>query len=329
MKNNVPGYIGVAPFRNRDLQYSEFLNELQSWQAARRKPVTTELPSFARETVDSIRALTTALATSSNKRDGSSVVRELRKLEFDGVSGRVAFTDSGDRKNPQYSIFNAQSVSADGILSWKEIGSTGTEVGSVSLTNGLQDVCFAESGCDLDEPPRDTYPVPPLPVPVWTIVVIATIAILLVALAIRYRRSSGRKRVIREELEALQQSVAGMRTAEKNYIPMVAKKQDGDIEQALDKKSGRTAVETAQWMWQETTGYMDKHDTSQIYGDPSDCWILYSDKSTAKLEEAYKRRKAKVSPLPGYEVIFASMIQTKLATGFTRQVKRMLEDESK
>ena len=51
-KDTIPGYLGVAPFRNRDEHYDDFLVALQAWQKARGKPVTVELPAFARETVD-------------------------------------------------------------------------------------------------------------------------------------------------------------------------------------------------------------------------------------------------------------------------------------
>ena len=51
-KDAIPGYLGVAPFRNRDENYDEFLSALQAWQKGKGKNVTTELPAFARETVD-------------------------------------------------------------------------------------------------------------------------------------------------------------------------------------------------------------------------------------------------------------------------------------
>lgn len=332
-KNRVPGYLGVAPFQHRDEDYDAFLSELQSWQSARGKLVTTELPLFARETVDSIRAMAQALAYSENKRDGKAVVSDLRDLKFNGISGWVEFTKLGDRKDPLYSIYNAHSMSEDGTFSWKEVGQSGTKIGSVIYEAGLRDICFAEAGCSLDTPPSDSYPEPPLPVPGWTIPVIVAIACVLIFFAYRYLRTKSKKHAHKTELQALQQSVAGMRTAEANYIPLVTKAIDLE-EQALDrstserKRADSIVGERAKWMWQETPGYIGNHDVKQIYGDPNDSWILYSDESTVKLEEAYRRKKPKVSPLFGYEVNLKTMTQINLATKFERQVQRVVDGAS-
>ena len=273
--------------------------------------------------------MTTALAFSQDKRDGTSVVRALRDLQFDGVSGWCEFTEEGDRKDPRYSIFNAKSVSSDGLLNWEEVGVSDVQVGSAKYTNGIQDICFAEVGCNLKSPPSDLYPESPLPIPTWTIpVLVIIICLFLFAAAYAYRENR-RKLLHKTELKALQQSVAGMRTAEANYIPRVTKVLDLE-EQALGpkKRSGSVVVDTAKWMWQETPGYIGNHDACQIYGDQRDLWILYDDKSTAKLEDAYKRGKAKASPLPGYEVDFKTFMQTKLTTGFTRKVQRVADGDS-
>jgi ABC-type branched-subunit amino acid transport system substrate-binding protein len=77
------------------------LKELQEWQRSQGRQAITELPAFAAETVDAVVALTKAIKSSPQRRDGESIVRNLRQLDFDGVSGRVQFTTIGDRKDPQ------------------------------------------------------------------------------------------------------------------------------------------------------------------------------------------------------------------------------------
>ena len=273
--------------------------------------------------------MTKALAFSQDKRDGTSVVRALRDLKFNGVSGWCEFTEEGDRQDPRYSIFNAKSVSSDGLLNWEEVGVSDVQAGSAVYTNGIQDICFAEAGCNLKSPPSDSYPKSPLPIPTWTVpVLVIIICLFLFAAAYAYREHR-RKLLHKAEVKALQQSVAGMRTAEANYIPKVMKILDLE-EQALGtkKRSGSVAIENAKWMWQETPGYIGNHDASHIYGDQRDLWILYDDKSTAKLENAFRRGMANASPLPGYEVDFTTFMQTKLKTGFTRSVQRVADGDS-
>jgi hypothetical protein len=287
-------------------------------QLEQRKEVLNQLPTFAAETVDSIRALAQALATASDKRDGEAVVRQLRSLKFNGVSGYVEFTPEGDRKNPQFSMFNAQNKFQNGKIAWTDIGSTGTEVGSASLAMGVSGVCFAEAGCGLASPPEDTYPFPPSKIPAWGIVLIVCIPILtllLVYFRLRYWRSRRSKKNIRAELEAFRDSVVGMRAADCNYIPKVTKN-NGDIEE------GTAATGTTKWMWKETAFAMANHNANDIY-DANECWILYTADCSKKLEEAYKKGKKEFSPLPGYKVDFATMKQIKQKTGFQRDVQRV------
>ncbi|KAG7358115.1 hypothetical protein IV203_014702 [Nitzschia inconspicua] len=45
--------------------------------------------------------------------------------------------------------------------------------------------------------------------------------------------------------------------------------------------------------WEETKGFLDKHDQSQMFGDPSDGWIMYDDYYNNILEQLTKHRMAK------------------------------------
>lgn len=318
---DVPGFFGVGPMINRDEISQSFMRELQSYQNVEGHEVLTKLPQFAAETVDAVRVLVEAIGAAPDRRDGDAIVEYLRKLEFEGVSGHVEFTEQGDRKDAMFSIFNAQNASSeDKSITWTEVGTTGTSLGSVELNNGIEGVCFAVVGCGLDEAPEDKYPVDPITLPKWVLVLMIILGVLLLAALFKYWRSRRSKKSIKAELETLRESIVGMRAAECTYIPRVKK----DIEQAIapDKP---TKEKTIRWMWQETPGYMENHDASDVYGSPEDCWVLYNPESTEKLEKAYQRGKQAVSPLDGYSVNLQKMAQIKLATGFERHVQRVVE----
>ena len=70
---------------------------------------------------------------------------------------------------------------------------------------------------------------------------------------------------------------------------------------------------------------MDNHDEGTIFGDKSDCWIKYG--NSDRVEKTYQKQKGigTFSPLPGYVLDFSTMVQTKEATGFQREVKRFVE----
>jgi len=322
----VPGYLGIAPLRNRDAQYQKFLNALQDWQAAEGKEVFPELPPFAAETVDSIVAMTKAISGSVDRRDGAFIVERLRQLSFDGVSGRLEFTANGDRKNPQYSIFNSQEGAVNTDISWTDIGSTGTEIGSVVL--GVNDVCFAGAPpvCGMENTPEDTYPEEPLKLPVWVSVIIALLGLLFVAVAIKYWRSHKSKKNIKAELEAFQKSIVGMRAALCDYVPKVSKSGEGDVEEAITDLKGTIKVASQKkilWCWKETGQCMGQHDDAEIYGDPADCWIKYDSDASDQLEVAFQDKKKDIALMNGaYKVNFKDMKQTKVATGFVRDVIR-------
>jgi Receptor family ligand binding region/WWE domain len=324
-----PGYIGVALFNNRDLVYQEFFGKFQKWQQERGKNVLDELPPFSAETVDAIFALSTAISSTINRDSSDAIVGHLRQLKFAGVSGPVEFTPIGDRKDPRYSIFNAKSIASDGrsgVIQWYDIGSVGTTIDSAKLSVGIQDVCFAVSGCGLAAAPDDTYPVPPGAQPVWAVVIVPIVVLLCFGFAAMYWRSKMKKRAYKAELKAFQESIAGMRTAAFTCIPRIVKIV-GDIEQPVDL-SGTLSVapiESAQWSWKETDQFMSRHSPSDIFGDPKNCWIRYGVQSNKDIEEAFQSGAQEISILAGYVVNFTTMLQTKIATGFTRDIQRVIE----
>lgn len=137
----------------------------------------------------------------------------------------------------------------------------------------------------------------------------------------KIQKSREQKEVIKqkeEELKAFCDSVVGMRTAIKKYIPAVSKNIGQEHPLPVEKHI---------WCWKETEGYMDNHDQDNIFGDPADCWIKYNKDSQTKLEAAYSEQggAGTCSSLPGYSVNFNNMKQTKLATGYERDVLRCVK----
>ena len=81
------------------------------------------------------------------------------------------------------------------------------------------------------------------------------------------------------------------------------------------------------WVWKETESQMSNHPAASILGDPKHCWIKYDATATAKLENAFHTPGQDIeSPIDGYTVNFATMKQTKLATGYERDVQRFDAD---
>lgn len=97
-----------------------------------------------------------------------------------------------------------------------------------------------------------------------------------------------------------------------------------NVVSAFDKPPEKPKV----WCWKETRGQMSNHPASSIFSDPADCWIKYDDVATAKLESAYEAKGSigECSPSKGYKVNFTTMKQTKISTGFQRDVQRVDAD---
>ena len=329
---SIPGYLGLALDQNReDPNNQHFLEELQKFQTARGdEEVLQELPPFAAETVDAIVALTKAIVATppALRTDGAAVTRALRELDFFGVSGRVRFTPEGDRKNPQYMVLNAQHGGGDeggGTTRWADIGKVGTTIGSMILDEGLQSVCFPKVGCGLERAPPASDPVPdPIPTYFWWILGLLVVFVLLfVTTALRYWRSHRSK-------EAFKRSVVNVRTADFNCIPTLVREGDDDVD--VDVAQARTSASvvpsllSAQWCWKETPARMRNHDSSSIVGDRTDCWIKYGKDGNAILEVAFQSNQEGCSPVPGYDVLFRTMEQNNVRTGFKREVQRIPVD---
>ena len=134
--------------------------------------------SAADRTVDSVLALAKALSKVSpeQRHNGTVVVDALRGLQFDGVSGKVAFDEKGDWANPRFSVMTLPKRGTDFI----SIGDASPE----SVNIDMKKVCYAQMGCGVD-PPADKDPVPS---DVWYIIVLVVLgAMLAIAIPLAYR----------------------------------------------------------------------------------------------------------------------------------------------
>ncbi len=322
----VPGWLGVVPYRNRDRHYEKFID----LGGDRLKPILDangELPDYAAEyTVDSIIAMAVALARTpvNLRRDGARISKELRSLEFAGVSGFVSFTEEGDRKNPQFSILNYQQT--DNGYSWVDVGATGTNPGSARFgPGGIQKVCFAGVGCGKNSAPDDLPPIPPDPHEIWIPIVLPLLIAGFGASFYMYRRKKNMASRLQKakiaqqeaELDGFRNSVVDMCTAEQQYVPKIT--------ETGRNSNGMVQVKSAQWCWRETVGFMDDWDDKDVEGNRADCWVKYDDAANQTLELAYQEQGqvGKCVPKAGYSVDFVSMIQTKVKTKFEREVKRV------
>ena len=172
----------------------------------------------------------------------------------------------------------------------------------------------------------------------------------------RLRKSRLQKSVIAqkdEELEAFRNSVVGMRTASVSYMPKPIEASD-----AVNSSNPPPPKEKAQWCWKETLHMMSNHAPDTIAGNPSDCYIKYESSLNNMIEstyQAYSGSKSKETNLKasvnqsikkltsfnpispggedeskyiinwgGYKINIREMCQVKEATGFERDIQRLV-----
>eukprot|EP00567_Pseudictyota_dubia_P007352 CAMPEP_0197437872 /NCGR_PEP_ID=MMETSP1175-20131217/5008_1 /TAXON_ID=1003142 /ORGANISM="Triceratium dubium, Strain CCMP147" /LENGTH=550 /DNA_ID=CAMNT_0042967495 /DNA_START=92 /DNA_END=1741 /DNA_ORIENTATION=+ len=189
----IPGYLGVLPYRSQNDVYKDFLGRLQASQQSRGLPPVDYMDYYAEMIVDSLLALAQALSRVSHEHrgDGQAVLKELLKLKFTGLSGPVSFTAEGDRANPKYSVLNWNSTNGA-----TEVGTIGTTLNSTNIR--MEDICWPESlGCGLSNAPSEKYPEPPKPqdplLPTWAwATIIAAIVVAMVLTGVIFLRRDRR-----------------------------------------------------------------------------------------------------------------------------------------
>lgn len=130
--------------------------------------------------------------------------------------------------------------------------------------------------------------------------IVLPLFLVFIAFFVWYRRrkilkSRAQKDVINEkeaELEAFRNSVVGMRTATKDYIPRVACVPP-EMPKTLLSVPVPPQPPRVQWCWQETAHLISNHSPDAIVGDPADGWIKYDNDSNAKMEAAFQKRNKK------------------------------------
>lgn len=201
-----PGYLGLAPYRNKNEDYQDFLFRLQQYQAANNMEVwESSIDHRVFFLVDSIVSLAKALSQVRDRRDGDAVTSALRNLTFGGVTGEVSFTAEGDRQNPFFTVLNVQREE-NGAIIWKDVAETGVDPGSVSFGEGK--ICFAAVGCMLGQVPSDKYPVPAIPVnyrtQLWALILLPIVIILLMVFAYRYWRAKQKEKALKSSISTMQ-----------------------------------------------------------------------------------------------------------------------------
>lgn len=139
-----------------------------------------------------------------------------------------------------------------------------------------------------------------------------------------------------EQLDAFRNSVVGMRTATTHYMPKI---EMFDVSEEAPTPAPERSDSTqilpvkVQWCWKETSHVMSNHSPDMIAGNPADCWIKYDPASNTLLEDAFQKYSNKGNskkystaiPRSGYKVDFGTMTQTKVQTGFQREVQRLVD----
>ncbi|KAI2502805.1 hypothetical protein MHU86_11629 [Fragilaria crotonensis] len=251
--SGIPGYLGLTPFRNRDVKYQTYLARLQEMQRANGLDVMTELPDYTAEfLIDSILALVKALSLvprypAISRRTGALVTSKLRNLTFQGVSGNVSFTPEGDRLDPLYTIFNMQII--NGSRQWVDVG----RAGATGAEPELQSICFAVTGCNLDEIPSDQYPVPARAVEIWVIAVIAVMLVLLIAVMLKYWRSHTKKKALKSSMSEIEKKMKEMHDIDDELL---------DIDDKVEAAKRRQAT-----LMQKRAALIEKPDTWSASND--------------------------------------------------------------
>ncbi|CAB9529862.1 polymerase 11 [Seminavis robusta] len=199
---DIPGYIGLAPYRNlTSPYYKDYLARLQQYEWRHGLPLTENLYDFAADKiVDGMLALAMAFSAvpKDQRQDGRLVSEELRKLQFNGVSGPIAFQPNGDFLNPRFTVKTLRSRG----LEWTDAGFVTPGTAHVDFSR----ICYPVTGC-VDAVPNDEYPEAPedmLPFWVWVILAcLIFITILLYHQRLKNRSFNNQLQRIENELQAL------------------------------------------------------------------------------------------------------------------------------
>ena len=112
-------------------------------------------------------------------------MRNLMDVEFEGMSGRVSFTETGDRYEPRFSIVNFQKHDDVFGYKWKTVGWASLK--EASFFDRVK-LCYGGLGCNLSSYPSHLPPVPPDRTVVWTSIAIVFLCLVFLLIFCSYRR---------------------------------------------------------------------------------------------------------------------------------------------
>eukprot|EP01046_Picozoa_sp_COSAG06_P048178 COSAG06_NODE_7149_length_2609_cov_1.361355_1_plen_551_part_10 len=188
----IPGYISLVPKFDLTEAGRDFLSRMNAWQRENGVEELAVLPMYGPQVVDAVLALARALdpLTPRQRANGTEVRAVLRDLEFEGITSRVSFTDTGDLQSPVYTAINQMSRSPG---HWTPVGDI--NVGTKEVNIDVARMCWAKDGCGLGKPPPDSYPVESQqPWWVWTLIVALILIIVCGSVMTHFRRKNSKKR---------------------------------------------------------------------------------------------------------------------------------------
>ncbi|KAI2502804.1 hypothetical protein MHU86_11628 [Fragilaria crotonensis] len=284
--SDFPGYLGLIPVRNQDVANPTFLERLNGTRFANGLDVMDKLPDYTAEyLVDSILALVKALSSipkypAISRRDGTLVTSKLRNLTFQGVSGNVSFTPEGDRLDPHYTIVNMQVHK--GVPKWVEVGSAETTWAEPDNSS----ICFAVAGCNLEEIPSSSYPVPPQAVELWVVVLITAMMAVLVAVGLKYEQKRRKTLALQSSMSEIEKKIKAMQEIDDEIL---------DIDDKVEAAKRRQAT-----LMQKRAALIEKPDTWSASNEilvevlPNDpqywevCTRLQADMSDAHISKLWR-----------------------------------------
>jgi len=206
---DVPGVLSIVPYQNDDEVFQTFLKLLNRYRRTQQGFLEEwqGLPDYgAYYMVDTIVAIAMTLSTLTpdERKDGQLVTSTIRAMTMDGVSGQIEFTEEGDRRDPQYIIYNLKnSPFYPYATEWSNIGQI--QVNSAGLGESKvtrEAACFPEVPCG--EVIADSFPVPSTKEPnkalIWSLVALGIVGLLLVAVTAKYWRSRKAKQELKNKV---------------------------------------------------------------------------------------------------------------------------------
>ena len=108
------------------------------------------------------------------------------------------------------------------------------------------------------------------------------------------------------------------------YLPLVGR------QGASSTNNGGAYKLQVVWCWKETPHLVSSHKATDIVSYPKDGWIKYGTGANNKLEAAFQAQggTGTCDPQVGYRVDFNTMQQSKISSGYERQVQRLVETDN-